>query len=216
MLRCPGRAAAKIEPNLAVWAPMAGAPGHGPGPVGVMDRRLVIQAQRGDEQAFGELAFAIGDRLFAVAYRILRDLDLAEDATQQTIIKIWQELPTLRDASRFEAWAYRVVVNACYRESRRTRRLRAKVHLLRPADGSGDPASPIADRDELERAFRQLSPEQRAVLALQYHLGLSMEGIAAHLGIPVGTVRSRIHHAKRALRAAVEADSRAVVGGQRA
>jgi len=179
-----------------------------------MDRRLVSQAQHGDERAFCELAFAMGDRLFAVAYRILRDLDAAEDATQQAIIAIWRELPALRDVGRFEAWAYRTVVHACYRETRRTSRLRARLHLFRAVDEVSDPTSSVDDRDELERAFRQLSPEQRAVLVLQYHLGLSLDGIADHLGIPIGTVRSRIHHAKRALRAAVDADARPSVGDQ--
>lgn len=181
-----------------------------------MDHRLVQQAQHGDERAFAELAYAIGDRLYALAHRILRDVDLAEEATQQTIVNIWRDLPSLRDPDRFEAWAFRMVVNACYRETRRVRRFQAKVHLLRATGPSGDPAPHVADRDELERAFVRLPPEQRAVLVLQYHLGLSMDGIADQLGVPVGTVRSRIHHAKRALRAAIEADARTAVGEQQA
>jgi RNA polymerase sigma factor (sigma-70 family) len=181
-----------------------------------MDSRLVLQAQNGDEHAFAELAYAMGGRLFALAHRILRDVDLAEEATQQTIVDIWRELPTLRDADRFESWAFRMIVHACYREIRRTRRLQERVHLLSVRESSDDPARWVADRDELERAFRRLPPEQRAVLVLQYHLGLSMDGIADHLGISAGTVRSRIHHAKRALRAAVEADARSVGEGQQA
>ena len=71
-----------------------------------MDIELVIAAQRGDEGAFASLAQANGGRLHAVAHRILRDLDLAEDATQQALLAIWQDLPKLRDPAQFEAWSY--------------------------------------------------------------------------------------------------------------
>ncbi len=181
-----------------------------------MERTLVARAQRGDEHAFAELAFAIGDRLYAVAHRILRDTDLAEDATQQAIVTIWRELPALRDTDRFMAWAYRLLVNACYRETRRSRRFQAVVHLIHSGTIADDPASAVANRDELERAFRRLSPEHRTVLVLQYHLGYSLEQIADTLGIPAGTVRSRIHHAKRHMRAAIDADARQAAGGRSA
>jgi len=181
-----------------------------------IERNLVAQAQRGDEHAFAELAFALGDRLYAVAHRILRDTDLAEEATQQAIVTIWRELPALRDPDRFAAWAYRLLVNACYRETRRSRRFQAVVHLIRPDATSDDHASALANRDELERAFRRLTPEHRAVLVLQYHLEYSLEQISNTLGIPIGTVRSRIHHAKRHMRAAIEADARQAVGGRQA
>lgn len=182
----------------------------------MIERTLVARAQRGDEHAFAELAFAMGDRLYAVAHRILRDTDLAEEATQQALVTIWRELPALRDPDRFVAWAYRLLVNACYRETRRSRRLQAVVHLIRPEATTDDHASLIANRDELERGFRRLSPEHRAVLVLQYHLGYPLEQIADTLGIPIGTVRSRIHHAKRHMRAAIEADARQAVGGRQA
>jgi DNA-directed RNA polymerase specialized sigma24 family protein len=70
-----------------------------------MDTDLVVRARRGDEEAFASLAVAVGDRLHAVSYRILRDIDLAEDATQQALLAIWQYLPRLRDPSRFDAWS---------------------------------------------------------------------------------------------------------------
>lgn len=87
-----------------------------------MDSALVFRAQHGDQEAFASLAAACGDRLHAVAHRILRDVHLAEDATQQALFAIWQDLPRLRDPARFEAWSYRLLVNACYDEVRRTRR----------------------------------------------------------------------------------------------
>src|SRR5512141_1773597 len=98
-----------------------------------MDTELVIRAQHGDEGAFTSLAVAVGDRLHAVAHRILRDTDLAEDATQQALLAIWRDLPQLRDPARFDAWSYRLLVRACYAEASRTRRLAPNVRLL-PVD----------------------------------------------------------------------------------
>jgi RNA polymerase sigma-70 factor (ECF subfamily) len=172
---------------------------------------LVRRAQHGDESAFSELAYGIGDRLFALASRILRDGDLAEDATQQAIVTIWRELPALRDPARFEAWTYRILVNACNAEARRERRWRPSLHVL-DADTRGtdtdDPQLTVTARDELERGFRRLPPEQRAVLVLQHYLDLSLPQISGLLGVPIGTVRSRLHYARNAMRAALEADAR--------
>jgi RNA polymerase sigma-70 factor (ECF subfamily) len=174
-----------------------------------MDTELVIRAQRGDEQAFASLAVAVGDRLHAVSHRILRDIDLAEDATQQALLDIWRDLPTLRDPARFDAWSYRLLVRACYAEGRRTRHWTPNLHLL-PVDEpeTADRLSTIVDRDQLERGFRRLSIDHRAVVVLHHYLDLSLDAIAEILGVPVGTVRSRLHHAMRGLRAALDADSR--------
>jgi DNA-directed RNA polymerase specialized sigma24 family protein len=98
-----------------------------------MDTELVVRAQHGDEGAFTSLAVAVGDRLHAVAHRILRDTDLAEDATQQALLNVWRDLPQLRDPARFDAWSYRLLVRACYAEARRTRRWAPNLRLL-PAD----------------------------------------------------------------------------------
>jgi RNA polymerase sigma-70 factor, ECF subfamily len=78
-----------------------------------MDTTLVVRAQKGDEQAFASLALPLGNRLHALAHRILRDIDLAEDATQQALLSVWRDLPQLRDPARFEAWSYRLLVRAC-------------------------------------------------------------------------------------------------------
>lgn len=178
-----------------------------------MENELVQRAQGGDEAAFSELAYAIGDRLFTVAQRILRDIDLAEDATQQAIVTVWRELPGLRDPARFEAWAYRIVVNACYAEARRERRWSPSLRVLDTDAGGGDPELGVADRDQLERGFRRLPPEKRAVLVLQHYLDLTLPQIAGVLGVPIGTVRSRLHYARRAMRAALEADARPALSG---
>jgi RNA polymerase sigma-70 factor (ECF subfamily) len=170
---------------------------------------LVERARAGDEEAFASLARGAGDRLLAIAYRILRDLGLAEDAVQQTLVLAWRELPSLRDAERFDAWLHRLLVNACYREARRGRRWAANVRALsidEPAS-SNDYIS-VVERDQLERGFRRLPPEQRAVFVFHHHLGLTHLEIAEELGIPVGTVKSRLHYATSTLRAALEADLR--------
>jgi RNA polymerase sigma-70 factor (ECF subfamily) len=174
-----------------------------------MQAGRVERAQGGDQDAFAALASASVDRSYAIAYRILRDMHKAQDATQQALLSAWRDLPSLRDPERFEAWLHRLVVRACYAEAARDRRWGARVRLI-PSDSSAvpDSASALADRDELERGFRRLSPEQRAVLVLHHYLGYPLTEIAETLGIPVGTARSRLHYATRQLRAAIEADAR--------
>ena len=176
-----------------------------------MDSTLVIRAQRGDEEAFAGIVDAVGGRLHAVAHRILRDIDLAEDATQQALLDIWRDLPDLRDPARFDAWSYRLLVRACYAEGRRSRRATPNLRLL-PTDEStaGEGLSEVVDRDQLERGFRRLSLEHRAVVVLHHYLDMPLEQIAETLGVPPGTVRSRLHHAMRGLRAALDADARPV------
>ena len=174
-----------------------------------MDTELVIRAQRGDEEAFASLAVAAGGRLHAVAHRILRDIELAEDATQQALLTIWRDLPHLRDPARFDAWSYRVLVRACYAEGRRIRVWVPNLRLLpvdEPAEAEG--LSAVVDRDQLERGFRRLSIEHRAVVVLHHYVDLPLDQVAEILGIPIGTVRSRLFHAMRGLRAALEADAR--------
>jgi RNA polymerase sigma-70 factor (ECF subfamily) len=174
-----------------------------------MDTELVIRAQGGDEEAFASLAVAIGDRLHAVSHRILRDIDLAEDATQQALLAIWRDLPKLRDPARFDAWSYRLLVHACYAEGRRTRQWAPNLRILPVDEPAGaDASSSVADRDQLERGFRRLSIDHRAVVVLHHYLDLPLEEVAESLGVPIGTVRSRLHYAMRGLRAALDADAR--------
>ena len=173
-----------------------------------MRRDLVEAAARGDHEAFEVLATSAGDRLYAVARLILRESHLAEDAVQEALVRAWQQLPSLRDPDRFDAWLYRLVVNACADQGRQLRRWSNDVRPL-PLDGSiNDDTASVADRDQLERAFTRLKPEQRAVVVLHHHSGLSAAEIARILGIPEGTARSRLHYATEAMRAALEADAR--------
>src|SRR6187397_3529052 len=113
-----------------------------------MDTDLVIRAQGGDQEAFADLVYAIADRFLAVSHRILSDIDLAEDATQQALLNVWQDLPQLRDPARFEAWSYRLLVRACYAEGRKSRRWAPNLRLL-PSDEAiaADDLSSVVDRD---------------------------------------------------------------------
>jgi RNA polymerase sigma-70 factor, ECF subfamily len=176
-----------------------------------MDTDLVMAAQRGDEEAFATLVVAHGGRLQAVAHRILRDFDLAEDATQQALLQIWKSLPKLRDPARFEAWSYRLLVRACHAEARRTRHWQPRLRLLETDAPEDDPAISIADRDQLERAFRDLSVDHRAVVVLHHYLDLPLTEVAEVLGIPIGTVGSRLHYAMKGLHAALDAGARPVL-----
>jgi RNA polymerase sigma-70 factor (ECF subfamily) len=179
--------------------------------------QLVELARSGDQPAFEALARSIAGRLYRVAHRILRDPYQAEDAMQQALIAMWQDFSTLRDLDRFESWTYRLVVNAATSVARRDRRRQASVTLVPLDIGDEDPtgadaSQALADRDALDRAFQRLSPEHRAVVVLRYFVGLPIEEIGRTLDIPAGTVASRLHHAMRGLRAALEAADRPVVG----
>jgi RNA polymerase sigma-70 factor (ECF subfamily) len=178
-----------------------------------VERELVERAQRGDQEAFAALAHLAADRLYGIAYRILRDPDRAEDAMQQALIDTWDDLPGLRDPDRFEAWTYRLVVRAAYREAAKERRETDRVRRIpMPDDPPGDDLPRIvADRDELERGFRDLTPEHRAVLVLHYFVGLPITEVAETLGIPAGTAGSRLHYAVDYLRSSLQANEREVV-----
>jgi RNA polymerase sigma-70 factor (ECF subfamily) len=174
-----------------------------------VNRALVERAQRGDRDAFSSLAIELSDRLFGVAHRILRDFDSASDALQVALVRIWRDLPGLRDPDLLESWSYRVLINACHDELRRARRFRPEIRGVRLEHMSvADPYGSVADRESLERAFRKLPVDQRAAIVLQHYRQLTMPEIAIALGVPVGTVRSRLHYARKTLRAAIEADDR--------
>lgn len=174
-----------------------------------MDRDLVEAAQKGDQQAFMALVRPRSDRLFGVAQRILRDVDRAEDALQDALVIAWRDLRGLRDPDRFDAWLHRLLVHVSVRHASRERRRAVQLRVL-PADGPNAPdeLSTIADRDQLDRGFRRLPPDQRAILVLHHFLGYAPTEIAETLGIPPGTARSRLHNAHRAIRAALDADAR--------
>ena len=180
-----------------------------------VDRELVVAAQRGDQVAFMDLVRARVDRLFSIARRILRDVDRAEDALQDALVIAWRDLPDLRDPDRFDFWIQRVLANMCIEHARRDRRRYAKLEVINLDDHvASDELAGVVDRDIVDRAFRRLTPDERAILVLRHYLGYEPTVIADVLGVAAGTVRSRLHHAHRAMRAAIEADARATaVGG---
>ena len=179
-----------------------------------VDRDLVEAAQRGDQAAFVDLVRSRGDRLFAIAHRILRDVDRAEDARQDALVIAWRDLRDLRDPDRFDAWVHRLLTNVCIAEARRARKRATNLRvLIVEGPTAPDDLLSVADRDQLDRGFRRLTPEERAILVLHYFVGYAPSEIAEMLGTPAGTIRSRLHHAHRAMRAALEAEARSVVVG---
>lgn len=180
-----------------------------------MRRDLVERAMAGDHDAFSELARGSIARLYAAARLILRDDVASEDAIQETLVAAWRDLSALRDPDRFDAWLHRLLVRACYREARRGRRrwtIEQQVRVARTAEP--DPAVDLAARDELERGFQRLDTDQRAVIVLHHYLGLTLDEVAAAIGVPTGTAKSRLHRATRVMRAALDADARPVIEGR--
>lgn len=173
-----------------------------------MRPELVVRAQSGDREAFDAIATAMYDRLYAFARRILRDGNAAEDAVQEALIRGWRDLRSLREPDRFEAWMHRLLVRACQDQVRRRRAIDVRTVVLDidRTDPLDDYAG-VAQRDELERAFLQLSVEHRAVLVLTHYVGLPATEVGRILGIPPGTVYSRLHYAAQRMRAALAAAS---------
>jgi RNA polymerase sigma-70 factor (ECF subfamily) len=176
-----------------------------------LDRALIERARGGDREAYARLAQTASHRWFAIALRVLRDDDAARDVLQAALVQVWRDLPSLRDPDRFDAWSYRLVINACRSAQRRSRRPVVALELGRDEPAVSDSQLSVARRDELERAFARLTVEQRVVLVLLYYEDRSIAEIAATLGISAGTVKSRLHAARAALRAAIDADSRVPV-----
>lgn len=174
----------------------------------MVQRALVERARQGDHDAFAVLAGAALSRLDAAARLIVRDRELARDVVQDTLLRAWRDLPGLRDPDRFDAWLNRLLTHAAIDEARRRRRRVIEVELT-PIDSPGaDDLPGLFDRDEIMRAFGRLPVEQRAVIVLHYYLDLPLADVAASLGVPVGTAKSRLNRAVSGLRAAVEADAR--------
>ena len=174
-----------------------------------MHRELVIRAMTGEHEAFSELVRQGLGKLYVTARLILRDSELAEDAVQEALIVAWRDLSALRDPDRFEAWLRSLLVRACYRESSKVRRRRRITELLHPTDQVvPDAGDQLADRDQVERAFLALAPEQRALLVLHFYQGLPLSETAEALGLPVGTVKTRLYRTTTQMRAILDAEAR--------
>ena len=174
-----------------------------------MDRDLVVRAREGDHDAFAQLVGRSIGRLNAVARLILSDYGRAEDAVQDALVDAWRDLRGLRDPDRFDAWLNRILVRNCHDARRRDRRRRAiELPIATEGPALSDAQAHFADVDLVERGLRRLTLEQRSVLVLTYYLDLSQAEAAATIGIPVGTLKSRLNRAIDALRAELAANER--------
>ena len=181
-------------------------------------RQLVERAREGDHDAFAQLARTAVVRLDKAARLILRDPELARDAVQEGLIRAWRDLRKLRDPDRFDAWIYRLTVNACLDQARHRRRRVVEVELMTlHAPSTPDGASAHADRELVDEVLGQLDEQGRAIVVLHYYMGLPLTDVAATLSIPLGTVKSRLHRALTAMRVAIDAEptsTPSMAGGQ--
>jgi RNA polymerase sigma-70 factor, ECF subfamily len=166
---------------------------------------LVQAAQRGDRAAFEALVQARLDEVYRTAMAILGNPADASDATQDAFVSAWRSITSLQNPSRFDAWLGRITINACRMSLRRRARIReipiadvdAALPLMTPSDL--DPAMAVIEAATFDRAFERLSIDDRALLVLRYRDELGIDEIAARLGVPGGTVKSRLHRARGAL-----------------
>ena len=167
-------------------------------------RPTVVEPQTERAQAFVRLADHHLDAAYRLARAILRDATDAQDATHDAFEQAWRKWSTLRDPARFEQWFDRILVNTC-RDRMRSGRRRATDISVEVAVSAGDPFAQSHDRDVLANAIATLPPDHRVVVALRYYRDLPVEEIASRLGIPAGTVQSRLHYALKRLHAAIDA-----------
>jgi len=166
------------------------------------DSNLVERYLAGDVEAFEELMRAHEDRIFAVCLRMLRDREAALEATQETFITVFRKADRFAGRSAFGTWLYRVAINSCYDLARRNRR-----HKADPLPETHDPVDPTAGdafgsvevRPEIEAALDELPVEFRAAIILSDLEGLALDTISEVLGVPVGTVKSRVFRGRRLL-----------------
>jgi len=176
-------------------------------PDATAEEALVRRAQAGDRAAFRSLYQAYQDRVFATAYRIAGDREVAADLTQEVFVKVFEELPGFRFGSRFSTWLYRVAANHAINkasETARHARLNERVARERPSTAPATP--PVHDRfadERIQRALDGLSVKLRVVTVLRYLEGLSYEEIAEALELSVGTVKSRLFLAHATLKEAL-------------
>jgi RNA polymerase sigma-70 factor (ECF subfamily) len=167
-----------------------------------VDRELVEQARQGDREAFAVLVHQVSDSLYAVAYRILRDTTLAEDALQNALVLAWRRLPKLRDPNRFEAWIHRILVHACYDEFNRARSRRATFVAVLLSEQPGCPTPRRRSSIVTNWSGRSLASPSSSVRCscCTTTSGLPLVEVAELIGIPAGTARSRLHYATARLR----------------
>jgi RNA polymerase sigma-70 factor (ECF subfamily) len=177
-----------------------------------VEPQLIEAARRGDREAFDAIVRTRLDTVHRTAFTILGNEADAQDATQETFLAAWRSLPGLRDTARFDAWLGRITVNACRMALRRRGTVREIPLDLgaghEPSVGGAGPAAEAADAEAFDRAFARLSVEDRAILIFHHPQELGIAEIAERLGIPNGTVKSRLYRARHALEHALERENR--------
>ena len=164
---------------------------------------------RGDHDAFAELVHASIARLDTAARLIVRDPELARDAVQDGLFRAWRDLRSLRDPDRFDAWLHRLTINACLDQARRRRRRPIEVEVVDITDFGPvavDPTDTLGDRELVASVLRRLDEHGRSIIVLHYFLGMPLTDVAATLGWPLGTVKSRLHRALGEMRTELGAD----------
>lgn len=174
-----------------------------------MDPDCIRRAQHGDVSAFAELVEGRVERMVRTAGAILGSDADANDVVQDALLAAWRQLPSLRDVGRFDAWLTSILLNRCRRALRVRARRRVReipADALEGLDAGVDLAGGVARRRALERAFDRLSADERSILVLRAWDGRALDEIAAVLGIPVGTAKSRLFGARRALERALASE----------
>ena len=177
------------------------------------DRELVGKCQRGDLDAYGVLVNRYRQRVYGLAYSMVRNEQDAVDLSQETFIKAWQAIRGFKRSSSFYTWLYRITTNLCI-DSVRKRDRRPTVPLEETVDPDTDANVEIAPsnqplptdeirrkelREQIDAALLELSPEHRAVVQLREFDGLDYAEIAKAVGCSIGTVMSRLHYARKHL-----------------
>jgi RNA polymerase sigma-70 factor (ECF subfamily) len=177
-----------------------------------VEPQLIEAARRGDREAFDAIVRTRLDTVYRTAFTILGHEADAKDATQEIFVAAWRNLPSLRDLNRFDAWLGRITINACRMALRRRARVREiSIDLpeaLEPASGGAGTGAAASEAEVFDRAFARLSVDDRAILVLHHHQELGIAEIADRLGVPNGTVKSRLHRARHALGRALERENR--------
>jgi RNA polymerase sigma-70 factor (ECF subfamily) len=169
------------------------------------DRPPVVAGETsGRAAAFVRLADEHLDKAYRLARAILREEAEAQDATHDAFVQAWRKWETLRDPARFEQWFDRILVNTCRNRLRAPARQATDISA-EVVQASGDPFRQSHDRDVLGNAIAALSPDHQVVVALRFYRDLTIDDIAARVGIPVGTVQSRLHYALERLHREIDA-----------
>ena len=172
-------------------------------PAGRIEARVAGRRDATDE-VFAALTRQNVDGAYRLAWAILRDGAAADDATQDAFAIAWRKRSSLRDADRFDAWFGRILVNVCRDRLRASRGGTVRPLEEAPEPTVGDSSAAISDRDAVGRALDRLDPDHRIVVILRYWADLQVDDIAARVGIPAGTVKSRLHAALKTMRPRLE------------